>query len=286
MGGTNTNFDIPSGSVDLGTTTFGVGPTGVKDWSEKLSTPAEPVAKAAEALPEVAPSSRIALSTQTIAAMIPVVEVSGEQACSTELSAPVTEAAEALSQVSAPVATPEGVYVELKDSREGFDPHKAYLFLVEKSQGTVRQELEALLGKEDTDLLAKDWDIRCNLDLSLDATQVALFLDSNKKARNRDYAQPGDKTTQEEDFTATVYEFSSDLAATLLCARKLAKYRTGTPLSDAEQDLKSKLAQGVIRSCSGALVVLDDGRLRADRFLGYRGSDRWALGSPLSPESK
>lgn len=276
MGGTNTNFDIPSGFVVLGTTTLGVGSTGVKDWSEKLSTPAASVAKAAEALPELAPSSRIALSTQTIAAMIPVVEV----------SAPVTEAAEALSQVSAPVATPEGVYVELKDSREGFDPHKAYLFLVEKSQGTVRQELETLLGKEDTDLLAEGWGTRCNLDQPLDATQVALFLASNNKARNRDYAEPGDKTTQEEDFTATVYEFSSDLAATLLCARILAKYRTGTPLSDAQQDVKSKQEQGVIRSCSGALVVDVVGRLRAYHFDVNGYSDCWAFGSSRSPESK
>ena len=188
----------------------------------------------------------------------------------------------------APRATPEGVYVELPHSREGFGSYRAYLFSVEPSKGTVRQELETLLGKEATDQLACDWRGRCDLDQPLEATQVALFLDSNNKPRNwdNDYADRYVETTQEEDFKATGYEFSGDHAATLLCARIAHKAQSGCKLSDAEQDLYRKLGQGVIRSCSGALGMHACGPLRAPEFFYVGPSAAWAFGSPRSPESK
>lgn len=183
-------------------------------------------------------------------------------------------------------ATATGARADLPDSREGFAPHRAYLFSVASSKGTVLDELETLPGEEAANRLAKDWGGRCDLNQKLPETQVALFLDSNNKARNRDYADRGDKTTQGEDFEATGHQFAGDLAATLLCARIFKKAQGSEPLSEGEQNLYQKLMEGVLRSCSGALVFDNDGRLRADSFDGARYSRDWALGSPLSPELK
>ena len=183
-------------------------------------------------------------------------------------------------------ATPTGTLVELPDDREGFAPHRAYLFSVAPSKGTVLDELIELLGKEAAEQLVLDWGDRCHLNQKLEATEVALFLDSNGKARNRDHADKDAKTTQEEDFTATGHQFAGDLAATLLSARIFKKAQGSEPLSKGEQDLYQKLKNGVLRSCSGALAVNDVGRLRAGRFNDGWRSVGWALGAPLSLESK
>jgi hypothetical protein len=182
-------------------------------------------------------------------------------------------------------ATATGARADLSDNREGFAPHRAYLFSVAPSKGTVLDELKTLLGEEAANRLAQDWEGRCDLNQNLEATQVALFRDSNNKARNRDYAPSDAKTTQEEDFTATNHQFAADLAATLLCARIVKKAQGREPLSEGEKDLYQKLKDGVLRSCSGALVIHDDGRLRAYSFFDNWDSISWALGSPLSPES-
>ncbi|MFN4896572.1 MAG: hypothetical protein ACK5GN_09240 [Pseudomonadota bacterium] len=183
-------------------------------------------------------------------------------------------------------ATATGVSADLPDTRQGFAPHHAYLFSVAPSKGTVLDELKTLLGEQAANRLATDWGDRCDLNQNLPETQVALFLDSNNKARNRDYADMSDKTTQEEDFKATGHQFAGDLAATLLCARIFKKAQDGGALSEGEKDLYQKLKDGVLRSCSGALDIDDVGRLRANRFGGSWDSYRWALGSPLSPELK
>ena len=207
----------------------------------------------------------------------------------TQLSAIVND--EALSTLpvttpATPAATPAGTYVELPDNRKGFKPHRTYLFSVAPSNGTVLEELTTLLGEKAAKQLAADWGDRCSLNQKLEATEVALFLDSNNKARNRDCAPSNAKTTQEEDFTATKHQFAADLAATLLCARIFKKRQDGGSLSVGEQDLYQKLKDGVLRSCSGALGIYDYGRLRANDFRAYRHSLFWALGSPLSPELK
>jgi hypothetical protein len=173
--------------------------------------------------------------------------------------------------------TPTGSYAELPDNRTGFKPHRAYLFLVVPSKGTVLEELKNLLGEEAANQLVKDWGSRCDLNQKLEVSKVALFLDSNNKARNRKYAALGDVTTQEEDFAATGNEFASDLAVTLLCARIYRKMKDNVALSEGEQDLYQKLKDGVIRSCSGALALDDIGRLRAlNFFLVVSGSNMWA----------
>jgi hypothetical protein len=95
---------------------------------------------------------------------------------------------------------------------------------------------------------------------------VAIFLDSNNKSRE----------VQGEDFNATGTNFSDDLALTLLSARVLRKERDNQDLSEAEKDLLNKLKVGVIRSCSGALDLDADGRLRAYHFSVNSYPDIWA----------
>lgn len=182
---------------------------------------------------------------------------------------------------------PTGTSAELPDSRKDFGPHKAYLFSVAPSKGPVMDELKELLGEKAAKLLAQDWGDRCDLNECFKGGQVALFLDSNNKARSRQYAESGDKTTQADDFQATRHECAGDLATTLLCARICKKVRDKAPLSDGEQQLYQKLKDGVLRSFSGALGIIVSGRLRASvLFYDSRDSSGWALGSPLSPELK
>ncbi len=230
----------------------------------------------AAALPVDAIEQAIEQSRKALGIVKQLLAIVNDEALSTP---PVTTPA-------TPAATPAGTYVELPDNRKGFGPHQAYLFSVEPSNGTVLEELTTLLGEKAAKQLAADCGDRCSLNQKLEATQVALFLDSNNKARNRDYADKGDKTTQEEDFTASKHQFATDLAATLLCARILKKAQGSEPLSEGEQDLYQKLKEGYLRSCSGALGIYDFGRLRAGRFDGDRRPFHWALGSSLSPESK
>jgi hypothetical protein len=156
-------------------------------------------------------------------------------------------------------ATVEGVLVEYKDSRPGVTPHRAYVFRVEPSKGTVYDEIKELLGQEKADQLVKDWGDKCNLRQKLQvAMDVAIFLDSNDK----------DRDTQGEDFANAGTSFSNDLALTLLCARKLRKARAGNTLSAEEMDLKKKQEVGFIRSCSGALGIDVCGHLRVLSFFG------------------
>ncbi len=149
------------------------------------------------------------------------------------------------------------------------------------------EELTELLGQDAAQQLAKEWGDRCDLNRRFEGGQVSLFLDSNNKARNRKYAETGAKTTQEEDFQATKHGFADDLAATLLCARIYKKVMNGIELSNGERELFEKFEARVLRSCSGALGIFGNGRLRAGNFFrDDRCSNDWALGSPLSPESK
>lgn len=189
-------------------------------------------------------------------------------------------------EAATPMATAAGVYVELPDSRDGFAAHKAFIFSVPPSRGTVLDELKELLGKDAADQLVKDWGNRCDLNRRLEKTDVGIFLDSNNKARNRHYANRNDKTTQLEDFVATGKQFADDLALTLLCARVWKKFNDRDSLSEGEKDLYKKLKDGVIRSCSGALDIDGYGRLRAYDSYDGSGSDGWASSSRRSPELK
>jgi hypothetical protein len=179
-----------------------------------------------------------------------------------------------------PAPTPTGSYAELPDNREDFEPHSAYLFLVAPSTGSVMDELKELLGQEAAEQLAGSWGRNCDLNQRFEGVQVALFLNSDSKARSRDYAGTDDKTTQAEDFQATGHDFADDLAATLLCARTVSKLQQSVRLSDGERALYEKLRDEALSFRSGALCV-DDGRLRAIEFHGREASYNYVLGSPL-----
>ena len=175
------------------------------------------------------------------------------------------------------------------DARPGHGPHEAIVVTVtEPRQIKVSDLLVELLGEADAAALIAQWGDR--VDFSEDAptsNSVVLFLDSNNKRR----------TTQEEDFKGAGLTFADDIQATIVCAVLVKKARdAGLDLSkDAstwEQDqsaalsrldplqidLLSKLHVGYVRSCSGALRVDGNGRLRAydldDR--GY--ANIWAFG--------
>jgi hypothetical protein len=67
-------------------------------------------------------------------------------------------------------ATPTGARADLPDSRQGFEPHPAYLFSVGPSKGTVLAELKTLLGEQAVKRLATDWGDRCDLNQNLPET--------------------------------------------------------------------------------------------------------------------
>ena len=172
---------------------------------------------------------------------------------------------------------------EYKDNRPGFSDHPAVDFHVTLSRPeSAREVLKALLG-DDADVLISDWGDRLNLDQVAPVTStVTLFLDSNNKARNRDYANRGDKTTQEEDFKSAGLAFGNDLQATIICAALVNKAKGSDKLSAGETDLLSKLRPGgVVRVSSGSLAVWADGRLRS-RYTDSDGrSGDWAFGGGL-----
>lgn len=225
------------------------------------------------------------------------------------LSSIVNEETFMIPQPVLAAATIQGAYVRLPDNRTGFRAHPAYLFLVEASKGTVLEELKGLLREKVLDRMVNDVADTADLNQPLMDTQVALFLDSNGKARDWRRGSTFAKTTQEEDLAASGYTFASDLAAILLCARICRKaflaagryrsrlrfydypryqeerYKTAlSHLSKGEQKLYAQLVYGrVVRSCSRAVGLgkkLDDLRSYPEQGAAC---ESWALGSPRSP---
>jgi hypothetical protein len=183
-----------------------------------------------------------------------------------------------------PDPNPLGVYVELADSRPQFPLHKAYLFSVRPTVGTVLDELGTWLRPKEIEELVRSSSFQCDLKQPLDEVQVAFFIDSDDKPRNRRYADPAAPTTQEEDLAAIRYKFSDDLAAILLCARIVGKERLNIPLFPGEAHLKKALERGEVRCSSGSLGCgWDDGdrRLFTKGFMGSAYQGVFALGSPI-----
>ena len=197
-----------------------------------------------------------------------------------------------------------GLSAELPDSRDGnrqtgqtpYGPHKVYRFFVPAGKGTVVSQVRGLLTDEEVSSLTS----RFNLNSCLKGTsELVHFRDSNYKARNRDFAAAGAKTTQEEDFKATGHTFADDRVAVLFCARLVNKARglgldldkepdhwessqsdKFNQLSEAEREILKQLRVGVIRTCSGALDIDDNGRLRANYFGDISNPYVRAFGSP------
>jgi hypothetical protein len=183
-----------------------------------------------------------------------------------------------------------GITVDLPDSRDQalppgatpFGPHKVSRFFVPAGKGTVEQQVRELLAEEEVKSLAAHF----NLEGALPRlSELAYFWNSHDKARNRGYADLGDKTTQKEDFDATGYAFGDDRLAVRFCAGLVRRARdlqldlTKGPdhwansqaekfnqFSEGEREILKQLRTGEIRTFSGALVLDGDGRLRANTF--------------------
>ena len=179
---------------------------------------------------------------------------------------------------------------EYPDSRPGVAAHPAVRFDLQLSPGESEAAfLAAELGPEDATQLISDWVVR-GVDLEGNVPEhnsAVLFQDSNNKARNRDSAPRGAKTTQQEDLEgAGLKFFADDREMTNICAKVVGKARRGESLSAEEQDLYRKLRCGVVSCCSGALYVGGNGRLRANDCNDDGYSGRWAAAAPLASESK
>lgn len=181
-----------------------------------------------------------------------------------------------------PSYSASGTLVELPDSRDGYQPHRAYAFSVAASQGTVLDELRELLGCEDeASMLAREWGTRCNLNKELRATEVVLFLDSNNKPRFRFNAKSVAETTQGSDLSATSHEFADPLATTLLSARTFEKFRSKRGVSEGERELYTRLHTGIVRCSLGGLGIRAGGRLGAFGVGGLSSQNGWYVGQPI-----
>lgn len=181
------------------------------------------------------------------------------------------------------------------DLRPGVDHHAAIDYTVRVNREiTARNLLTELLGN-DAEILMIDWADRIDFTKQVPTTSsVALFLNSNYK----------DRYTQGIDFEKSGITFADDLEATIVCATLVKKAKDAgldlsqnfkswksnsealCKLTETEQALLSKLRDGVVRSRSGALVVADVGRLRANYFGDGSIPDRWAFGSGAPAESR
>ena len=196
---------------------------------------------------------------------------------------------------------------EYSDKRPGFSPHQATDFKASVNPSVNADKfLVESLGQADAKQLMLDWGGRVDFRIAApNSNEVTLFHESNNKARNADFAPRGAKTTQVADLKAAGLDFADDLQATIVCAALVKKARDAglslikdasswrveqgealAKLNEAEIDLLTKLRTGAVRTCSGALGVDDDGRLRAFNFFAYDFPCRWAFGGAASAESK
>lgn len=209
-----------------------------------------------------------------------------------------------------------GITVDLPDSRDKsllpgatpFGLHKVSRFFVPAGKGTVENQVTKLLTDDEVKSLTANFNLNGALSK---LSELAYFWNSHDKALNRRYADSVDKTTQQEDFEATGYDFGNDRVAALFCARLVSRARelkldlTKVPdywansqeeifnqFSEGEREILKQLRTGLIRTSSGALNLDGGGRLRAGNlgfrglFYGIRHSHYRAFGSPPSPESK
>ena len=261
------------------------------------------------------PTQKTTLETAVLQALEPksIIKALGEK----EL---VPDEIAALRAVLAKYETKAGgaspaIVTELQATRESypdnradpeFGPHQAIAFTAKPSTATLLTDLlKGCLGDADAKVLMSDWGDRIKGDPTVGTACAALFLNSNNKARNQDYAAADARTTQQADFENTnpKHQFASDVDAIVVCAAAVksakdagldlrkeastwAKEQTDAvaKLSPEVLDLLTKLRDGVIRSCSGALDVSVDGRLRAAFFNVRASADYWAFGARSSAE--
>ena len=195
-----------------------------------------------------------------------------------------------------------GITVYLPDSRDKsllpgatrFGPHKVSRFFVPAGNGKVRDQVKELLTEAEFKSLTARFDLKGELPK---LSELAYFWNSHDKARNRQYAGSGDKTTQQEDFDATGYAFGNDRVAVLFCARLVSRARklqldlTKLPdhwanyqaeifnqFSEGERGILTQLSMGLTDTLSGVLDLDDYGLLRAS----YRRDLRPPIGRSLT----
>jgi hypothetical protein len=197
-----------------------------------------------------------------------------------------------------------GITVDLPDSRDKslspgatpFGPHKVSRFFVPAGEGTVGDQVKEYLTEGEVKSLTANF----NLDGALPKlSELAYFWNSHDKARNRLNAYEEDKTTQQDDFDATGYDFGNDRVAVLFCARLVSRARdlnldlTKGPdhwansqaeifnrFSEGEREILKQLRTGIIRTSSRALILEYDGCLRENPPHANRCVLSRAFGSP------
>jgi hypothetical protein len=169
-------------------------------------------------------------------------------------------------------------------NRPGIAAHPAIRFDLQLPPGqSIAAFLREQLARRGAKQLIEDWAAR-GVNLNCDApsrNRAILFLDSNNKARNREYAAPDANTTQEEDLKgAGLAGFADDIQATLISAALVRKARDpGCAPSASESALLTKLRDGIIRTRYGALLINGAGRLRANYLRTGSNPGRWAFGA-------
>ena len=186
----------------------------------------------------------------------------------------------------------EGVVTATRCSEPELLAYGAIRFELRLPAGCEVQEvLSELLGAEEGQGLIAEWRSEgINLSGAVPEMAAAVFFpNSNNKTRRM----------QKADFKRVgLAGFADDVEATLVCAALVQKARDAgidlrrgsrewqatDKLSDQELDLLSKLRDGFVRTRSGVLGVVDDGRLRADHCYDGGLSCFWAAAAPLAQE--
>jgi hypothetical protein len=193
------------------------------------------------------------------------------------------EAIAKVRQLLSVLGASEGVSLEIQDSRAGVGPHRACLFVVPASKGTVHEELEGMFGAAVVKQLSKDLEGRCSLNQPSEETVVALFLDSDGKPLHKDEQDPRVKVSQQDELYWAGCEPTGSPAAALLVGRILNKLSGRNILSPAEQELWQRINDDLGVNCAGGFIFVDptNRNIRASA-IGVGLAGRSVLGSPQS----
>ena len=187
------------------------------------------------------------------------------------------------------------------DSR-GFEDHNAIEFSVAVTHRlTARKLLLELLGSNGVITMG-----HCFGSVDFDkpapiCSRFVLFLESDNKARNLQYAARNATTSQQDDFTAAGLKFADNLQSLIVCAAIIKKAKVvGLDLSKdpscwerecpkalkelnaLEINLLTKLKTGLLRTSSFGLAINQRGCLRVRNLPNESRSNYWALGGRIS----
>jgi hypothetical protein len=193
------------------------------------------------------------------------------------------QAIEKVQQLLSVLGASEGIFVEIPDRRADAEPHRAYLFVVPASTGTVKEELQGTFGAAAVEQLGKDLEGRCSLDQPSEQTLVALFLDSDQIPLHKDEQDPSVKVSQRDKLYWAGYEPTSSPTAALLIGRIMRKLSERNILSPAQQELWQRINDDLGVNCAeGAIFVAPSDRNIRASAVGVRSPGWSVLGSPRS----